>query len=253
MYKANPEIGRIQLTPVSVPIHAVRLVHPLVDPITGRTRDVVIKELVPRGVRLDKPTGRRSWSRVVPGLNIEIPWPRAFEEEEKKELEAELPEYKCDTLRIDVEERTWMPTLLTPPMPRKVLDELRNPYSKFRTRHEDEYIQKIAGEVRKKRIEKGEIAPPEMRTPLQELNHKIRAVKRARGQPELTEQMLIRIGKIMAKEDGRRFQGKSMKEVDKQIKAGKAAAKANLPPQGKTASTIPPPSPDSGASRVYAS
>lgn len=208
MLKANPDIGRLHLAPLQVPIQAIRLVHPIVDPETNHTRDVIIKELVPRDVKRDKPTGRLTWSRVVPGLNIEIPWPRSFEEEEQKQLDSQYVEYPCDTLRIDVEERTWMPTLASPPMPSIVLDELRNRYSKFRTRHEEEYIQKKEDEERRKRIASGEITPPAMKTPLQELNAKIRAEKKARGQPVLMTPMLIEIGRIMAEEDGRRFRGR---------------------------------------------
>lgn len=213
MTKANPDIGRLHLIPVQVPIQAIRLVHPIVDPETNNTRDVIINELVPQGVRRDRPTGRLTWSRVVPGLNIKIPWPRAFEEEEQKELDSQNVEYPCDTLRIDVEETTWMPTLASPPMPSIVLDELRNRYSKFRTRHEDEYIRKKQDEEQQKRIARGEIKAPAMKTPLQELNAKIRTEKKARGQPVLTTPMLIQIGRIMAEEDGRRFQGRPVEQI----------------------------------------
>ena len=48
-----------------------------------------------------------------------------------------------DTLRIDVEQRTWVPTLLKVPFPDGVIDELRNKYGKYRTRHEDSFIEKV--------------------------------------------------------------------------------------------------------------
>lgn len=226
--KASPNLGFLHLNPIRVPIQAIRLVHPLVDPVTKKTRDVIIKELVPTGIHRDKPTGRISWSRVVPGLNIEIPWPRAFEEAEQRELEAQHPEYPSDTLRINVEEATFVPTLLHPPMPAVVIDELRNRYSKFRTRHEDAYIQKKIAEERKEKVQSGKKSVVSMMTPLQELNLKIRQERKARGQPDLTDSMLLEIGRIMAKEDGRRFGGRHMRKANREIMAAEEAKTDSL-------------------------
>lgn len=178
-----------------MPIQAVRLVHPLRDPDTGKVRDVVINELQPRNIIYDKPTGRVTWKRVVPGLNIEIPWPRAFEEAERSELVQTLPDYPCDTLRYDVERRTYVPTLLKPPMPVEVIDELRNKYSKFRTRHEPEYIARKEEEAAAKVAARKKAMT--MQTPLKELNAKIRDEKRALGQPVLSDAMLAKIGELM--------------------------------------------------------
>lgn len=55
----------------------------------------------------------------------------------------EVPEHEIDTLRYEVEARSWTPALLSAPMPTPVIDELRNRYSKFRTWHEPEYIARI--------------------------------------------------------------------------------------------------------------
>lgn len=189
---------RTQLSPMRYPIQAVRLVHPLRDPVTDRIRDVVINELAPTGIIRDKPTGRVTWSRVVPGLNVEIPWPRAFEDAERAELERTFPDNPCDTLRIDAEQATFVPTLLSPPMPAQIIDELRNKYSKFRTRHEPEYVaKKEAEEAEKVALRKGHLIA--MRTPLQELNAKIREEKKKRPLPELSPRMLARIGQAMAR------------------------------------------------------
>lgn len=191
----------VQLAEYRAPIQAVRLVHPLKNPVTGELRDVVINELVARNYYKDKATGRETWSRVVPGLNIEIPWPKAFEEAEKLNLEGTFDDHACDTLRIDVEEKTFVPTLLRPPMPAEVIDELRNRYSKFRTRHTDEYIAKKEAEEAEKAARRKSIKT--MGTPLQELNAKIREQRKARGQPELTEDMLAKIGEVMARNRNR--------------------------------------------------
>jgi len=93
-----------------------------------------------------------------------------------------------------------MPTLLHCPMPAGMVDQLRNPYSRFRTRHEDWYLaKKEAEDAEKKRLR--EFAK-EMRTPLQELSSKLKAEKKARGEPELSEEMLEKIGEMMAKNLG---------------------------------------------------
>lgn len=180
-----------------MPIQAVRLVHPLRDPDTGIVRDVIINELQPRNIFRDKPTGRVTWNRVVPGLNVEIPWPRAFEEAERTELEETVAEHPCDTLRMDVEEQTFVPSLLRPPMPVEIVDELRNKYSKFRTRHEPEYIARKEEEAAAKIAARKQAMT--MQTPLKELNAKLREEKRALGQPVLSDAMLEKIGEFMYK------------------------------------------------------
>ena len=184
----------MQLVKARFPISAIRLVHPVADPVTGVTRDVIIRELKPFGVVHDRVTRKVTWARLVPGQNIKIPWPKL----EPKER----PEYAGDTLRIDMEERTFVPTLLRPPMPEQVIDELRNRYSKFRTRHTAEYIaEKEAEEAEKKARKK---AADAMLLPIQEYNRRMRELRRARGQPVLTEGMLEKIGQIIAQNLARR-------------------------------------------------
>lgn len=174
---------------IPIPISGIRLVHPIKDPATGVTRDVIINQLVHSGMIHDRVSGKRRWSRVVPGLNISIPWP-------KKE-EPEIKDYSCDTLRIDVEEKTFVPTLLRPPMPETVIDELRNKYSRFRTRHDPEYIARLEAEEKAK--EERKKLMESMRTPLQELHRVERANKKKKGKPRLTLEMLEKIGEVMAR------------------------------------------------------
>lgn len=163
--------------------------HPLADPETGETRDVIIRELKPVGITHDRPTRRATWSRIVPGLNVRIPWPKA--------RPREVEDYPVDTLRLDVEERTFVPTLLRPPMPESVIDELRNRYSKFRTRHTPEYIAKVEAQEAEKQARKK--AASEMLLPVQEYNRKMRELRRQRGQPQLTDEMLEKIGEVIAR------------------------------------------------------
>lgn len=173
-----------------IPFNKVRLVHALKDEETGITRDVIVKELASTGVWHDPITGKRSWKRVIPGLGVSIPWPKKTAEE--------IKDNPVDTLRLEVETKTFMPTLLTPPMPPSVLDELRNKYSAFRTRHEPEYIAKKVAEENevwaKKRMAK------EMKlTPTKEAGLRERAENRRKGATQfLTYSMKERIGQIIA-------------------------------------------------------
>ncbi|KAK0613858.1 hypothetical protein B0T14DRAFT_461987 [Immersiella caudata] len=198
-YMRSKDVDYVEPAPAAVPISSLRLVHPLPDPNTGVVRDVVIRQLKPISILHDRPTRRVSFSRIIPGENVKIPWPKA-------ELKPKV-EYECDTRRAEVEERTFVPTLLTPPMPQSVLDELRGRYSKFRTRHEPEYIAKIEAQEAEKEARKK--SAKTMLLPVQELNRKLRAERRALGQPELTQEMLEKIGQVIAKNQAMRAAGKN--------------------------------------------
>jgi large subunit ribosomal protein L24 len=172
-----------------LPLTSVRLVHALTDPETGVTRDVIVKKVVNSRIWFDKHTGVRRWSRIIPGLNVKIPWPKTEPREYK--------DYEIDTLRADVEKRTWVPTLLTPPMPETVIDELRNKYSVFRHRHDEEYVAKKMAEDEEKAKKKSMVEM--MRTPLKEANRRERRERKKKGKGTLTREMLVRIGEVMAK------------------------------------------------------
>jgi len=198
----NPEAPQHEIPAQStraaaLPISAVRLVHPLKDPKTGRYRDVVIQELQPVAVDFHNPAATRPsynqweygkrYDRMVPGLNACIPWPEP--EDPKYET------YHCDTRGNTLMERTFIPTLLKPPMPPQLLDELRGRYSKFRTRHEAWYITKKEAEATESKLIHSTIA--EMRTPLMDFHRAQKAIRDARVEPELTDDMLEKIGRIM--------------------------------------------------------
>jgi len=184
------ETTEIQAHARALPAADVKLVYPLPDPETDIPRDVIIDRLVLVNRRYDK--DKREWDdghRLIPGTDTVIPWP------EKSEPQHEAnPD---DTLRITSEHQTFRPFLLHPPMPSSVLDELRNKYSKFRTRHDWEYIQQKNQEDAKmgkrKELIKG------MRTPLQELAE-LRRRQREVREKELSEQQLVKIGEVIAQE-----------------------------------------------------
>jgi large subunit ribosomal protein L24 len=182
-----------------LPILSVRLVHPIKDPTTGQKKDMIITKLIrSQHAHFDRVTNTASWHRVIPGLNIRIPWP--------KKHRSEFKEHPIDTLRMEVEARTYIPTLLTPPMPSTVIDELRNKFSIFRTRHEPEYIEKKMQEDREV-VAKKQLAK-RMRTPLHEINRKERKLRRLRGKGTLTSGMMERIGRAI--EERRRLMGDSV-------------------------------------------
>lgn len=150
---------------------------------------MIIRQLRHSNVRRDRLTKTTEWDRYVPGLNTIIPWPEKTDPEEKQT--------KADTAREAVQEATFVPTLLRAPMPDTLINELRNQYSRFRTRHETWYIEKkVAEEEAKKAAKK---AADTMLTPADEFNRQRKTARKALGQPMLTEAMLERIGAQMVK------------------------------------------------------
>jgi large subunit ribosomal protein L24 len=209
-----------------LPISAVRLVHPLKDPETGAVRDVIIRQLARSRVLWDRHTGYRAWRRYVPGLNVTIPWPERDNPERRDQL--------GDTPRAAVEERTFVPTLLRPPMPGGVIDELRNRYSRFRTRHEDWYVAKKEAEAAAKKASKE--VPDSMLTPIDELRRLRLAEKRARPEPELSDEMLEKIGQVIARNKAAALNAAGLSEI---LSTGGASPVATDPSFSTSGSASP--------------
>ncbi|KAG5520159.1 hypothetical protein PMAC_001236 [Pneumocystis sp. 'macacae'] len=72
-----------------------------------------------------------TWRRWVVGENKFLPWPINLPKNEA-EQEQRYKEYKIDTKIADVQKKTFIPTLYSPPIPLSIEDELRNKYSKYR-------------------------------------------------------------------------------------------------------------------------
>ena len=119
---------------IPVPLDDVRLVVPLDDPESGGVKDVLVKHLHGAGPFLEQEYGSITprHTRYITGPDIEIPWPETDMREDKDE--------EVDTLRIDVEAQTYMPSITEAPFPLTVIDELRNKFSKFRERHDPEWL-----------------------------------------------------------------------------------------------------------------
>lgn len=116
-----------------LPIDDVRLVVALDDPATGATRDVLVEHIRAGEPFLERAYGTNTprHTRYIAGENIEIPWPQS-----------DMPELKdeeWDTTRMEAETPTWIASLLDPPFPHSVLDECRNKFSRYRTRHDPEW------------------------------------------------------------------------------------------------------------------
>lgn len=179
---------KIRTVETGISLASVRLVFPLKNEETGETRDVIIKRIVSGNIWADRQARTAKWSRFIDGLNIKIPWPKR----EPKVFE----DQSSDTLRLDVEVKSFVPTLLRPPMPSSVIDELRNKFSIFRTRHDQEYIEKkMAEDCEKERREK---MSKKMVSPLREANRKARKERRKLGRGKLTPEMLEKLGEHIA-------------------------------------------------------
>ncbi|KAI9760027.1 MAG: hypothetical protein M1835_000257 [Candelina submexicana] len=186
--KAGHEQRATLSVEAAVPLSSVRLVFPLQDKETGITRDVIVKKIANSNPYNERDDSIPTWRRYIPGLNVTIPWPEREPETHKT--------YDVDTLRIDVDMKTWYPTLKTPPMPRSVIDELRNKYSIFRDRHDPEYEARKEEEWQE--ATKSQRLSVLMRTPLQEANRRARRERKSKGRGKITPEMLSRIGEVMA-------------------------------------------------------
>ncbi|KAJ5678675.1 hypothetical protein N7462_006919 [Penicillium macrosclerotiorum] len=118
-----------------VPMDDVRLVVALDDSVEG-TKDHIVQHAYAGRTCIERPSYSKlpKYNRYISGLNIEIPWPT---EEEPHTNDSEV-----DTTRKEVDETTWVPSLDNPPFPSTIIDELRNKFSRFRTRHDEEYVRK---------------------------------------------------------------------------------------------------------------
>ncbi|KAK5658599.1 hypothetical protein OQA88_1992 [Cercophora sp. LCS_1] len=221
-YMRPDEMDPVEPYNAPIPISSIRLVYPLLDPSTGALRDVIVRKIEPKGIIKDRATRKVHFKRVVPGENIEIPWPK---------IERTVyPENEIDTKRADLDERTFVPTLLRPPMPEGVINELRNQFGKFRTRHTPEYIAKVEEKEAAKKARKDSVKT--MLLPVQELNRKLREERRALGQPELTPEMLAKIGQVIAQNQERRASGKTIAGLEgavAQMSIGSEGSKGDQP------------------------
>lgn len=215
-----------------MPLSSVRLVVNLVDPDTGIRTDKIISRLIPlpdekkaeiqeelraKGIG-GKAMRNRLRRRTVPGSKdiygdwLEIPVPGKNKTGNRKE-------HNDDTVRFEVEQKTWTPTLLHAPMPGGVIDELRNKYSRFRTRHDAGYQLALDNRARRKAEYKAwaESAGGMLMTPVKEARQLEREKLKERGEPALEKKLLERIGEVMAKQ-GIAMTGKRRREMEENLR-----------------------------------
>ena len=175
----------------SLPLSSVNLVYPLPNATTGELHDVIIRQLRRGKVRDEKNPPERFIADYEPEYSI--PYPEVEPEEYR--------DHDSDTFRIEVEKKTWVPTLIRPPMPPSIIDELRNKYSKFRDRHDEDFVRKKTEETKaagKRRRELKQL----MMSPLKELHQREREQKKARGKQKLSMDALSILGQHVAKYKG---------------------------------------------------
>ncbi|KAL9098113.1 MAG: hypothetical protein Q9163_006165 [Psora crenata] len=147
-----------------IPISSLLPVRTLHNPHTQMAEDVIIglspnHRIVANSPPLDPsdPFSPTATARARASLAAEIAEKKEKREKERRTRESSEKtaqrnkEHDIDTLRYEVEARTWTPTLLRAPMPGGVVDELRGKYSKFRTWHEPAYVQRLARAEQEKR------------------------------------------------------------------------------------------------------
>ena len=121
---------------------------------------------------------------------------------EKEEKETKDLTTDSDTARFERDDQTWTPTLLRAPLPSLIIDELRGKYSKFRTRHEPEFLQKIQRiDSAKQRYEAwakqgGKVLETPQRESLLRAEAKRKEASKLRGRV-LNDEVLEGIGKLM--------------------------------------------------------
>ena len=173
----------VQATERPLRYEDVRLVHRYEDPETGYSRDVIVRAIVPEEYE-DLDSGKTRWHRKISGMeHIEVPWPDIEDEEEHVDHDE-------DTLRLDSEERTWLPTLLEAPMPAGVIDELRHKFSSFRDRHDPEFISEMLDKLRREE---------DLKEAAKAIENPLFAAQKPKKKKKLSKNSWMRLGKAMLK------------------------------------------------------
>lgn len=231
----HPDSPLIESVALPMPLSSVRLVRKLRDPNTGIVADKIVSRLIRlpdekraeiraefKAGSIDKEEMKgRMKARTIPGSKevygdwLEIPVP---ESSGKKEDTDKDKEHNDNTLRYEVESQTWKPTLMTPPMPHSVIDELRNKYSRFRTRHEPYYQLALDNRARRKAERDAWIKSGGgmLTLPAQAARRAEREKLKEKGAPTLEKEVLERIGEVMARK-GIEMTGKRRRAMAKNL------------------------------------
>ncbi|KAJ5625947.1 hypothetical protein N7510_002256 [Penicillium lagena] len=138
-----------------IPIDDIRHVIALQDPKTGLIEDWIVEHAYAAGPFVERHPDSTTpkFTRYVLGEDIEIPWP--------VENIPPAKDGQWDTTRMEADTDTWVPSLAHPPFPSSIIDELRNKFSKFRTRHDPEYVRlKVEEDYRRQYYESRTMLTP---------------------------------------------------------------------------------------------
>jgi large subunit ribosomal protein L24 len=171
----------------------VRLVVPLRNEKTGKIKDTVVQHLrggygPGRGPLSEQghDSSMPKHIRYIAGVGHPIPWPEV-EEMEKSTKAADTQAEVVDALSVQV-------SLTEMPFPETLIDELRNKYSRTRSRHAPEYIQQkmkedVEEEWRKRR---------RLVSPQQEYWERKAKQKEVQSNPQVTKETLHLIRDMQA-------------------------------------------------------
>lgn len=218
-YSQGTEDQATQSIAHNMPLSKVALVYPIFDAETKTKRDVMIRLQHIRTKESLDDFGEKKRQRFV-----KLPSQRDVEVPFQDIAPVEQTSHPDDTSRLEVDAETFVPTLRNLPFPPSVLDELRGKYSKFRTRHDAEYIEKKEAEDRERALAKSQgvsydrwvsagVATPEDRaimmermrnmvTPGHEARREERKARKSRGWPGLAKADLEALGEQMARNLG---------------------------------------------------
>ncbi|KAK2808835.1 hypothetical protein FQN50_004311 [Emmonsiellopsis sp. PD_5] len=174
----------------------IRLVTSM-NPVTGELGDTIVNHMYGGEPYTERAYGSDAprHTRFISGLDEPIPWPEGAVPDNQDE--------PVDTLRIDVENKTHVPSLEVFPMPPEFIDELRNKYSKFRTKHDPEWVaQKLEEDRREEERRNGKLVTP--RTLYMEKKAQEKAEKRQKdeqGNYALSRSTAEYVAQFMAKKN----------------------------------------------------
>jgi hypothetical protein len=118
--------------------------------------------------------------------------------------------YPADSLGSEVDLRTLVPDLQREPFPASVIDELRSPFGKYRTRHDEEYMKYMLEKDEKKEIRKKAVSLMELPTPGMYGKN-----PNALAAPKLPPiDVLKMLGETMIKNQGEKAAQRSVEDVD---------------------------------------
>jgi len=187
----EPNSPPIRTVALPLPLSAVRVVCEITHA-DGVTCDTIIDKMI----RLPSMEGRY----IANSKRATGEWLRVPEKEDSKKEKKKQKDEDADTLRFEVEEATWTPTLLRAPMPGGVIDELRGKYSKFRTRHEPRYQLALENRERRKAEWKAwaKSGGSMLGSPVREAAAKARDERDRKPTFTLQTEVLEKIGEVMA-------------------------------------------------------